>query len=135
MSHYTTLETQLVSEKHLVLALEDMGFTEVEVHAEPQPLVGWRGRERPQLAHVIVRREHLGPVSNDLGFFKNAEGIYEVFVSDVDQAAHGGAWLRKLYQRYAYHVARDLLAEQDFSLVEEEVDEGGAVHLTLRRMA
>lgn len=135
MSHYTTLETRLVSEKHLVLALEDMGFTEVEVHAEAQPLVGWLGDKRRQRAHVIVRREHVGWGSNDLGFFKNAQGTYEAHVSDADQAAYGGAWLRKLHQRYAYHVARDLLAEQDFSLVEEEVDERGAVHLTLRRMA
>ena len=135
MSHYTILETQLVSEKHLVLALKDMGFADVEVHAEAQHLVGYEGIARSQLAHVIVRREHVGRWSNDLGFFRKADGTFEVFVSDFDQPTYGAAWLGKLTQRYAYHVARDLLAEQDFSLVEEEVDARGAIHLTLRRMA
>ena len=165
MSHYTTLETRLVSEKHLVLALKDMGFDEVEVHAEPQPLVGYQGDERAQRAHVIVRRRYLGRDSNDLGFFRNPAGCYELIVSEWDRKkkfllpasapnlpprstlplgtvlppitdayTYDLAWLGKLTQRYAYHVAMDQLGEQGFSLADEEQDEQGVIHLTLRRM-
>lgn len=135
MSHHTTLETRLVSTQYLVLALNDMGLTEVEVHDEAQPLAGWGGAGNSLPAHVIVRREHLDGASNDLGFYKNADGTFDALVYQSDQAAYGVAWLGRLTQRYAYRVARDLLAEQDFSLVEEEADEHGTVHLTLRRMA
>ena len=46
MSHYTVMETQLSSAEHLVKALQDLGFENVEVHAKPQPLVGWLGDSR-----------------------------------------------------------------------------------------
>ena len=38
-------------------------------------------------------------------------------------------------QRYAYRVARDMLAAKDFDLVEESLDDQNAIHLTVRRMA
>lgn len=51
MSHYTTLDTTIVSTEFLVQALADLGFADVEVHEAAQPLVGWRGifgRTRPR---------------------------------------------------------------------------------------
>lgn len=37
-------------------------------------------------------------------------------------------------QRYAYHVAIDTLKEQNFEMIEESVERGDTIHLTLRRM-
>ena len=54
MSHYTVVDTQIVSAEHLAQALEDMGFDEVEVHEQPQPLRGWLGDTREQKANVIA---------------------------------------------------------------------------------
>jgi hypothetical protein len=134
MSHYTIVNTQIVSAKHLTRALGDLGFADVEVHSTPQPLVGWMGLARENQANVIIRRKYLSPSSNDIGFAKNASGTFDALISDWDRPTYDNKWLQQLSQRYAYHVATDLLDERDFSLVEEECDQDGTIHLTLRRM-
>ena len=135
MSHYTTLDTTIVSAEFLVQALADMGFADVEVHEVAQPLIGWRGDLRETQAEVIVRRRHLGRSSNDIGFARNAEGRFEALISEFDRRRYDQAWLGKLTQRYAYRVARDNLAKQDFTLVEESMDDDRTIRMTVRRMA
>jgi hypothetical protein len=135
MSHYTTLATAIVSAEHLVAALHDLGFDEVERHDTPQPLVGWLGDTRGNKAEVIIRRRHVGIASNDIGFARTGDGRFEALISDFDRARHGPEWLGRLTQRYAYRVARDTLAAQDFDLVEESMDEDRTIRMTVRRMA
>jgi hypothetical protein len=135
MSHYTVIDTRIASGKHLVQALRDMGFREVEIHTEPQPLVGWVGDTRITRAHIIVRREHVGPASNDIGFLQTPGGYFQAQISDFDQVLFGKRWLDALTQRYSYHVATDMLAEKGFEAVDETRDRDGTVRLTLRRMA
>ena len=135
MSAYTLIETQLVSEEHLVRALEDLGFEQVERHAAAQPLVGFEGLRREQRAEIIIRKRYLDAASNDLGFARDASGRFTAIVSDFDRGRFGGPWLQRVTQRYAYHVTRDKLAEQGFALVEERVDERDTIRLTLRRTA
>ena len=134
MSAYTTLETQLMSARHIVAALADLGL-QAELHQVPQPLIGYEGDARAQTAEVIVRREQNGWLSNDLGFSRNPDGTFTAVISDYDRASHGGQWLMKLTQRYAYHVTREQLEEKGFDLVEEQVDQDDTVRLTLRRTA
>ena len=124
MSHYTTLRTQLTDADALVAALADLGYPEVEVHAEVAP----------QRAHVIVRRRHIGPESNDIGFERRDDGRFAAVVSDYDRARHGEDWLRRLTARHAYHATRATLAEQGVEAVEEETDRTGTVRLVLRRV-
>ncbi len=135
MSHFTTLKTQITDIKALQAALADLGFKQVEVHATTQPLHGYQGDVRPQTAEVIVRRKHLGWLSNDLGFKRNSAGTFDAIISDYDRGKYSPEWLGKLTQRYAYHVARAKLEEQGFDLVAEEKTQDGRIHLTLRRMA
>jgi hypothetical protein len=135
MSHFTSITTKIVSAKHLVLALNDLGFAEVEVHATPQPLVGFEGDARANKAHVIIRKKHIGLLSNDIGFAQNAKGTFDALISDYDRNTYNHAWLQKLTQRYAYHVSCDMLAQQRFSLVEEKTEKNGTIRLTVRRMA
>jgi hypothetical protein len=134
MSHYTVMETQLSSAEHLVKALNDLGFENVEVHAEPQRLVGWLGDDRTNRAHVIVRKREIGFVSNDIGFLQTPSGYFKAQISDFDRLKFDEEWLRALTQRYAYHVAKDMLAEQDFEAIEESRETDGTIHLTVRRM-
>jgi hypothetical protein len=134
MSHYTVMETQISSAEHLVKALEDLGFKNVEVHAEPQPLVGWMGSTRENVAHVIVRRREIGFDSNDIGFLQTSSGYFQAQISDFDRLKFDDEWMRALTQRYAYHVAADMLAKQDFEMVEESRERDGTIHLTVRRM-
>ena len=135
MSQYLSMQTQLVSAKHLVRALNDLGFHDVEVHETAQSLKGWLGDSRKNSAEIIIRKKYVGAASNDIGFNRGVDGRFTAFVSDYDRNRHGVAWLNRLTQRYAYHVALDMLQEKDFDLITESVEEDQTIHLTLRRMA
>jgi hypothetical protein len=135
MSHYSVIDTRIASGEHLVKALRDMGFEEVEVHTRPQPLLGWMGDSRTSGANIIVRREHIGPCSNDIGFLQTPSGYFKAQISDFDSVIFGAKWLRALTQRYAYHVAADMLEQRGFSKVDETRGRDGTVRLTVRRMA
>ncbi len=137
MSAYTTFATRLVSAEHLATALGDLGFAAGEIHRTPQTLHGWMGDARAQRAEVIVRREHLGESSNDLGFARASDGSFVAIVSeyDRDQCGFDARWMERLTQRYAYHVARERLEAQGFDLVEERVDDADTIRMVLRRSA
>jgi hypothetical protein len=133
MSHFTTLRTQITDLKALRTALADLGFPDVEVFETAQPLYGYQGDARTQTAEVIVRRKHIGWLSNDLGFRRNASGTFDAIISDYDSRKFSKEWLDRLTQRYAYHAARAKLEEQGFMLTSEE-QKDGRIHLVLRRM-
>ena len=135
MSHFTRLKTRLTDRPALVQALADVGYRLVETHDTPQTLYGYRGDKRAEQAEVIIRRKHVGPASNDLGFRRTAAGSFEAIISAFDRRQHSQAWLDRLTQRYAYHVARAKLQEQGFDLVSEETARDGRIHLVLRRLA
>ena len=73
MSKYEVTATELRDVRHLVAALAELGY-QAEVHAEGAALVGYEGRERPERAHVIVRRRQIGAASNDIGFARRPMG-------------------------------------------------------------
>jgi hypothetical protein len=133
MSHFTTLRTQITDAGCLKKALADLGFATVEVHATPQHLYGFQGDLRPDTAEVIIRRQHVGFASNDIGFKRRPDGAFDAIVSAYDRGGYSHAWLDRLSQRYAYHVAKQKLAEQGFALAQEETTTDGRVRLVLRR--
>ena len=135
MSHYTVMKTALTQVDPLLKALADLGFGEVEVHEQAQHLVGYQGDRRQQMAEIIVRRKHVGWASNDIGFRRGEDDTFIAIVSAFDRRCHGERWLRRLTQRYAYHVAREQLALQGFTVADEQVDARGAIHIRLQRFA
>ena len=135
MSHFTVLRTQITNADALVKALADVGFKKVEVHETAEHLYGYRGDKRPQTAEIIIRRKFIGPASNDIGFKQQADCTFNAIISGYDRHKYSQQWLNRLTQRYAYHVACTKLKEQGFSLVSEETEKDGRVHLVLRRMA
>lgn len=104
MSAYLTIPTPLVDQDALVAALEDLGFgrAAIEVHAESVALVGYEGRERDPRAHVVIRRQHVGSASNDLGFERTDTG-YRAHVSDYDRRRYDASWLARLRERHDVH--------------------------------
>lgn len=135
MSHFTILKTQIVDIDALVKALADLGFMQVEVHPIAQGLYGYQGDLRPETAEVIIRREFIGPASNDIGFKRTPGGSFDAIISEYDRREYSQEWLNRLLQRYAYHAARAKLEAQGFDLVAEETEEDGRIHLVLRRSA
>lgn len=134
MSHFAVLRTQLTDVEALVKALTDVGLEQIEIHETAQHLYGFQGDKRPQTAEVIVRRKFIGHSSNDIGFKRQQDGTFDAIISGYDRRKYSQAWLNRLTQRYAYHVARAKLEEQGFDLITEETQQDGRIHLVLRRM-
>jgi hypothetical protein len=113
MSEFTECETELKDQAALVDALVEAGIARehVEVHEAPQHLYGYHGDKRAQTANIIIRRNHVGSSSNDIGFLKKADGTYEAIVSEFDRRSGGNhaqktggyneRWLKTLKQPYA----------------------------------
>jgi hypothetical protein len=104
LSKYLLYETVVFVDRRLLLAaLADLGYAEVE-EGEALPLYGYQGDRRPETAELVVRRRHLGRLSNDLGFRRTDRGYVPV-ISDYDQRALlGGRFLPRLRTAYAEHV-------------------------------
>ena len=100
MSNYQEMTTILAHEGYLVEALEQMGY-KPEVHKNGAALVGYRGDERPEQAHIIIRRRQLDSASNDIGFVRDTSGQYRAVVSDYDRGiGFDQAWLGRVSQAY-----------------------------------
>lgn len=131
MSHYSRFQTKFVDRASLVKALADVGYTCVEQHTEAQHLHGYRGDQRADLAHIIVRRQFVGRMSNDIGFVEQADGSYQAIISDFDKRKHDTVWLQKLTQRYAVHATLSSLTEQGYELAQMVEDANGSIRLVL----
>lgn len=83
MSAYTVVKLKINDAECLKKALEEMGY-KFESHDEAQTLYGVGGTPRAQKAHIIVRRQHVGPAANDVGFLKQPDGTYEMIISEFD---------------------------------------------------
>jgi len=109
MSRYCTVKTQFKDEAALVDALMETGEwtrQQIEVHQVPQHLFGYRGDQRPETAHVIIRKKHVGSASNDIGFVKDDEGSYAAIISAYDRGRYGEQWVGQLKGNYAFHKVR-----------------------------
>jgi Protein of unknown function (DUF1257) len=135
VSHFTTLHTQITDQDSLVAALSDIGFSEVEVHSEPQALQGYMGDRRRQRAHVIIRRQFVGSASNDIGFERQGDGNYRAWISEFDRGhGYNAEWVGRVTARHAYHVTQKTLVNQGFNVVQEQRAEDGSVRMILRRV-
>lgn len=100
MSKYVELETVLSDEKYLIESLTELGYTP-EVALQGRSLVGYMGDVRQETANVILRRNQLDSASNDIGFARDASGIFRAIISDYDRSiGFDGAWLGKVTQAY-----------------------------------
>lgn len=100
MSHFRSCEVEFKDLEMLVEALNELGFKVVEHHKEAQPLVGYQGDTREVKAHVIIRRQYVGSLSNDIGFeLKDGKAI--AHISDYDLTKYGDDWLKVVKGRYA----------------------------------
>lgn len=113
MSEFVDCQTTLTDGDAIVEGLLAMGFkrSEIEVHETPKHLYGYRGDQRSQKAHIIIRQQNVGPSSNDIGFERGKDGKYIAHISEYDRGAggkHAGhthgyndKWLKELNGRYA----------------------------------
>jgi hypothetical protein len=135
MSHYSEVMIELTDEGCLVAALSRLEFTgKMEVHKEAQPLYGYQGDVRSQKAHIIIRRQHVGSAANDLGFERQADGKYRVWVSDYDVKynKYDDVWMGRLKQAYGVEKARIEAKKKGYRVSEQKLDDG-RIRMVLRR--
>lgn len=117
MSHFVECRTEFRDPQALIAALVACGFdaSAIEVHEQAVPLYGYQGDVRPQKAHLIIRRQHIGQGANDVGWERQADGTYRAWVSEFDagvgpyahrqdQARFNQRTQNRLRQEYAYQV-------------------------------
>ncbi len=92
MSAFVVADAPGLTREEMVEALEAAyGKGNVEVHDTPTNLYGYTGDRRQDVAHLIVRRDHVGQASNDLGIFIDpATGVGKVIISEYDRRCGQG---------------------------------------------
>lgn len=143
MSHYTRVRTKIRKKSALLKALADLGFKKVEVYDKAQNLRGFQDDIREDVANIILRREEVGGLSNDIGFVLQEDGTYEAIVSEYDLntmssnkneltkgiRGYGEAWQKLLTLRYSKHVIEDECKAQGYYLGETTTDEKGNLYV------
>lgn len=117
MSHFVECQTEFRDPEALVAALIERGFTEdqIEVHAESVPLYGYQGDVRPQKAHIVIRRQHIGAGANDVGWERQPDGAYRAWISEFDagvgryqsrqsSARFNATMQNRIKQEYAFQI-------------------------------
>jgi len=112
-----------MAEKEYILnALDDLGYP----YQDGGKVGGWRGNTVQAEFKVTSNRP-----GYDIGFVKTADN-YEM-VADWSMIGDP-KFMERLTQRYAYHTTRAKLASQGFTLVTEENQQDGRIHLLVRRV-
>jgi hypothetical protein len=110
MSHYVECTPGFKDRAALIEALVAVGFDrgDIEFHAEAVPLFGYRDDQRPERAHIVIRRQHVGQAANDVGWERLPDGTYRAWISEYDgRHRFNPAMQDRIKQEYAYHaVAR-----------------------------
>lgn len=130
MSKYLCFSEIVFKDEALLLAaLAEVGYAEVE-RGESLPLYGYRGDQRAETAQLVVRRRHIGPASNDLGFARTAQG-YMPIISEFDQRTMlDGHFLPRLRTAYNERVVTELQRRLRGSLRREQ--QGAVLKMKLR---
>ena len=57
-------------------------------------MVGYMGDARAEKAHIIIRRRQLDSASNDIGFARDGNVVYQALISEYDRGiGFNHAWL------------------------------------------
>jgi len=133
LSHYVECQTEFRDPQALVAALMECGFQEsqVEVHQEAVTLYGYQGDERPQKAHIVIRRQHVGQAANDVGWERLVDGTYRAWISEYDQRHRFNERMRnRVAQEYAAAVVTRQQRALGRSVVRRQL-EGGEIELVV----
>jgi hypothetical protein len=135
MSHYTLIKTQIREVQVLLRSLQEMGFRQVEWHEQAQHLFGYEGDQRAETAEVIIRRQFVGAMANDVGFKRTESGEFQAIISEYDRRTRcNAAFLQELNFHYNYHLIHDQAREQLLIVeLEQTLDNGDVVILLSER--
>ncbi len=126
MSKYKAITTRIANPGYICQALEDMGIPYETAGEEELTLYGYRGDARQQTGAVVVRRQHIGSLSNDLGWSYDPEtGVYNAIVSEYDQTLQRVTNIVSgVAQRCALLKLQELATLNGFDLEVEQDEQG-----------
>ncbi|HZU12136.1 MAG TPA: hypothetical protein VFB58_04790 [Chloroflexota bacterium] len=130
MSKYLSFNDIVFKDRRLLLsALADLGYSQIE-EGDTLPLFGYRGDRRSETAQIVIRRQHVGPLSNDIGFAHAKDG-YRPIVSEFDQRTlRDGHFLVQLRTAYSERVVEEV-KRRLHGTAQRQV-EGGVVKIRVR---
>lgn len=114
MSAYKTIECDIVDKDKLIEALNLLNLNP-EVHEIEETLFGYKGDERKEKAHIIIRRKDVNQytgASNDIGFYFNGEK-YDIVISEYDKKC---LMDKRIIQAYVKVVLEESLAKNGFKI-------------------
>jgi hypothetical protein len=83
---------------------------------------------------VVIRREHIGRLSNDIGVARQPDGSFEAIISDYHRRQHDERWLAGVNQAYGHAAALQSADTHGFEVFTDELEPNGTRRLTLRRV-
>lgn len=130
MSHFTAVEVDFQSknESCLIEALEEIyGKGNIQHSADGIALYGYGGDDRSKLAknnpnyapkcQIVIRRQHVGSSSNDVGYCRTEDGKYKAYVSDYDKGYNFNASKQKVVkQNYTAAITKKQLKAQGYTV-------------------
>lgn len=137
MSHFTRIKTQIKDKEVLVRCLKELGY---QVHSQSKIRGYGRRREKIELA---VRMD----AGYDIGFVRNIGGTFSIVadwwgVTGTNQRDFSTRLQeqfeeveRKIRREYALKTVLEQTQQQGFSLVEQEEQRNGSIHIVVRRWA
>lgn len=125
MSHFSQIKTQIRDLTSLQAALTDLN---IDWKPGPQEVKGYRGQTHK--AEVAIEQSN----GYDIGFSWNGQE-YEL-VADLQYWAQNlsvEGFLKRVSQRYAYHMVMHETTSQGFQLAEQQQNTDGSIRLVLQR--
>ena len=139
MSHFTTITTEFKDRECLIQALYEIKnpktqapFRNVHSYDSAIHLKGYQGDTRSQTAEIVIKKENISRASNDIGFKRNAQGVYEAIISEFDRAiGFNTRWLNQLQQIYSEKVIYKKAAQLG-ATVEKKVLSNGKIQFQIK---
>ena len=130
MSKYLTFPEIVFKDRRLLLAaLAEIGFADVE-EGDQLPLCGYQGDRRPETAEIVVRRQLIGPGSNDLGFARTPNGYVPIMSEYDERTLLAGQFLPRLRTAYGEAVVEEV--RRRLHGTTHRTVEGGVVKIRVR---
>lgn len=101
MSKFEELRTTISEGQYLVEALRELGY-QPQVDWNGMTLRGYGGAIWPEKAQIVIPRAQLNGSLADVGFVRNASGVYQAVIDDMDRDYHGlnAGWIGRVTQTY-----------------------------------
>jgi hypothetical protein len=134
ISEYTIIDVNFNDPESIKSALTELGY-HFEEHKVAQKLYGYAGDVRGQKAHIIVRKKYVGAAANDVGFFRRADGSYEMIISEFDKSGtkkQAVDFTLKIKQLYGKHLAIKHCKRMGLKISSQKVTEDNKIKIRLR---